>query len=71
VPSPGIVAAPSTATIGAPPPGSAHCNSADVLAEDESAARILSADSARMAKKCEAIIRLSSSPEINGFQERM
>jgi len=49
VPSPGIVAAPSTATIGAPPPGSAHCNSADVLAEDESAARILSADSAASA----------------------
>ena len=25
----------------------------------------------RMAKKCEAIIRSSSSPEINDFQERM
>jgi len=42
--SPGIVAAPSTATIAAPPPGSARCNSAGALAEDESAARILSAD---------------------------
>jgi len=44
VPSPGIVAAPSTATIAAPPPGSARCNSAGALAEDESAARSLSAD---------------------------
>jgi hypothetical protein len=44
VPSPGIVAAPSTATIAAPPPGSARCNSAGVLAEDENVARSLSAD---------------------------
>jgi hypothetical protein len=49
VPSLGIVAAPSTATIAAPPLGSAHCNSAGVLAEDESAAHILSADSAASA----------------------
>jgi hypothetical protein len=42
--SPGIVAAPSTATIAAQIPGSARCNSAGALAEDESAARIPSAD---------------------------
>jgi len=46
VPSPGIVSAPSTATIAAPPPGSARCNSAVVPAVDESADRILSADNA-------------------------
>jgi hypothetical protein len=47
--SPGIVAAPSTATIAAPPPGTPHCNSAGALAEDESAARIPSADKAAYA----------------------
>jgi hypothetical protein len=34
----------SGATTSAPPPGSTGCNSVDVLAGDESAARILSAD---------------------------
>jgi len=47
--SPGIVAAPSTATIAAPPPGNARCNSAGGLAEDESAACIPSADNAASA----------------------
>jgi hypothetical protein len=39
--SPGISAAPSTATIPAPPPRSARCNTAGATAGDESAARIL------------------------------
>jgi hypothetical protein len=40
----GIVAALATATTSAPLPGNVHCNSAGVPAADESAARILSAD---------------------------
>jgi len=36
----------STATISAPPPGSAHYNTVGALVADEHAARILSADSA-------------------------
>jgi hypothetical protein len=40
-PSPGIVSAPSTVTISAPPPGSVRRNTVAALAGDESAARIL------------------------------
>jgi len=47
--SPGIVAAPSTATIAAPPPGSARCKSAGAPAGDERVLRIPSADSAAAA----------------------
>jgi len=44
--SPGIFPAPSSVTIPAPLPDTLRCNNAGVFAEDENAARILSADTA-------------------------
>jgi len=63
--SPGIAAAPSTATIPALPPDSARCNSVGVLAGDESAARILSADSAA----CAAGVPIASAGQALDFRD--
>ena len=41
---PGMPAGPSTSTTSAPAPGSVRCNNVDEIAQDESAARSLSAD---------------------------